>query len=647
MASRIKVLPENLINQIAAGEIVERPASILKELLENSLDSGATRLTIECEAGGKSLIRISDDGCGMSEEELSECLERHATSKLNADSDLMNIHTLGFRGEALPSISSVSRMSITSSTDDKGFGHKITVIGGKVYSLNPAPFNRGTMVEVKDLFFNVPARRKFLKTTKTEEGHLVEIAERYALGRPDISLKLIADGRELVYVDSKNDFNARLSSILGQNFLTDMRAFTHAERGIKIKAYLSGPGLTERTASSLHIYVLGRPVKDRLLIKAVTSGYGRTLQPGRYPLGLVFVEIDPTEVDVNVHPAKTEVRFRNSYSVFSAVETAVNKAISSSSRQIFASRNLVDLDALPTGDALPSDLPEDDEGRAPSDKLTPSWENQLRDSGAFYQGLRKDFPYLQGRAPRVSITSGGQREFPNDSLFEKEPTVKGQKDYSPGIASGGTSGLETGLGLEGFALRPLAQLGKTYILSQGEDGLVITDQHAAHERILFNHLKKELKAQGLPSKQLLIPETMELSLHEKVALEWLAKELMKLGFILEPFGETTWLLKGIPALLELPEGREALVEILDGAKSSLKKYDGGGMDGALKEISESWLHSIACRAAIKAGHSLTITEMERLLEDMLENEEGAYCPHGRPSSITISFKELERKFGRS
>jgi DNA mismatch repair protein MutL len=678
MESRIKVLPEILINQIAAGEIVERPASILKELLENSLDSGADRIVIEIEDGGKSLIRINDNGCGMTKDEISMSLERHATSKLTKESDLMNISTLGFRGEAMPSIASVSKMSITSAVNDTDGGHKLLVQGGKIISIEPAPFNKGTQVEVRDLFFNVPARRKFLKSTQTEESHLVDTTERYALMRPDITLRLLCDGRELVYVDAKNEYNARLSKILGKNFIKDMRSINHSEKGISVKAYLSGPSLSLRTSSSLHIYVLDRPVRDKLLTKAIIEGYGRTLPPGRYPAGLVFVDLAPSLVDVNVHPAKTEVRFRNSYQVFSALVNSIKKTLGSLEDQLFVGGSSLEKDQLPTD----SDLPEGDDSKPKSEKDS-SIIKEIGDfvtrSGLYAKGQRPPEP-IQRRGISPLVYEGDdnppkERNGPNtlenkpstsdnkamhegDTIVYREPEEgkreesrveenKGEKAKGEEARGKEIPKDTTLIKEEGLFLTPLAQLGKTYILSQGEDGLVITDQHAAHERIIFDRLKKTLQKDGLPSKKLLFTETLELSHQEKIALDSLQKPLAKLGYQLEPFGENTWALKGVPALLTVADARDALHEILELAKDRLKKYDGASMETILKDISESWLHSIACRAAIKAGHSLDLVEMERLMKDILECDGGAFCPHGRPSSISISFKELEKKFGRT
>ncbi|MDR1312617.1 MAG: DNA mismatch repair endonuclease MutL, partial [Deltaproteobacteria bacterium] len=326
MTGRIRLLPDDLINRIAAGEVVERPGSILKELMENSLDAGADRIEVECEQGGKRLVRVADNGSGMDEDELLMCLQRHATSKLSPDSDLTDIRTLGFRGEAIPAIASVSRMTITTSRGGSE-GRAASLEGGKLLSVYPAPANRGTTVEVRDLFFNTPARRKFLKTVQTEEGHLADACQRYALSRPELALSLHADGREMLRVSAGDGLRARLREAVG--YLSDsLSDFSReAGKGISVCGSVTGPEASARSAAALFVFVCGRPVKDRLLTRAVIQGYGRTLPRGRYPAGAVFIDLDPADVDVNVHPAKTEVRFKNPGLVFSAVSEAVSAAV--------------------------------------------------------------------------------------------------------------------------------------------------------------------------------------------------------------------------------------------------------------------------------------------------------------------------------
>ncbi|MDR2353839.1 MAG: DNA mismatch repair endonuclease MutL [Deltaproteobacteria bacterium] len=673
MTSRIKLLPENLINRIAAGEVVERPASILKELIENSLDAGATRVEIETINGGKSLLRVTDNGCGMNKEELFLCLERHATSKLSLDSDLVEIHTLGFRGEALPSIASVSRISITSSPGETGEGHRISIAGGKILGLAPHPANQGTSVEVTDIFFNVPARRKFLKTNATEDAHLLDIAGRYALSRADLSIKLISDGRIVLQAEAQNDYFARVAKILGKTVLDFLVPFHSEAPHLKLRGYVARPPETRRTNANIYIFVSKRPVRDRLLTRALTQGFGRALPQGRYPVGILFVDIEPSFVDVNVHPAKTEVRFRDPGKVFAAVEKTIFQAVTQTPfgenhPTPFSEEDLLQVSDTPADHF--SDTPAEPLSEMPSSSLPDS----LPDTLPPETNSRPVSPILKGSVivgAKPTDSLNHKAPLPQDTLRAKSqntPNFSLESPFEPGELDYGIPNISPDEPLQEnlepleqpektnslplresqeSTLKPLAQLKLTYILAEGPDGLYIIDQHAAHERIIFNRLNEELKTHGLPCLRPLFPDTLELTPYEIVALDKLSKPLKHLGFILEPFGESTYVLKGVPSLLDQTLALEALREILDSAQANIKFLDGAGFLGTLTEISESWLHSIACRAAVKAGHPLNFEEMEYLLKDMAEAISGGFCPHGRPSVIKLTLTELERKFGRS
>ncbi|MDR3134661.1 MAG: DNA mismatch repair endonuclease MutL [Deltaproteobacteria bacterium] len=678
MSSRVKLLPESLINRIAAGEVVERPASILKELLENSLDAGATRIEVDIEAGGKKLIRVSDNGCGLNREELFLCLERHATSKISAESDLFSISTLGFRGEALPSIASVSRMSITSQPEG-GEGHRLRVEGGKIVDLSPAATNQGTIVEVRDIFFNVPARRKFLKTETTEMAHLVESAQRYALSRPKLRLRLRDSGREILSVDEHNDMAARALKILGRDVAASLRPFSSQVGDLKIEGFLAGPEAA-RANSGLFSFVLGRPVRDKLINKAIIQGYGRTLPHGRFPSGVVFVDLDPARVDVNVHPAKTEVRFREPGLVFDTLTKAVSKAI--------------DVSPIASSKLAPGAWPRDQE---PPGRQAP-W-RATRDPVPETHSLSLEAPvaaqvpspgYLLGRPQKGPIDEANERQ-PKGSNFlslgfsmgrplkrpalglPERPAVppwmeegpgpneilprvpeanpvgsRSPQDLSPGQAADPGQANEPALADDGHGpVKALAQFLQSYVLAEGPDALYIIDQHAAHERIIFNSLKESLKKEGLPSQGLILPQTLELGPRENQAILALQESLGHLGFRLEPFGDSTWSLRGIPAMLSPEAAREALLEILTSAMARLRDLDGAGLASAAGELSGTWLYSLACRAAIKAGERLAQEEMESLLRSLANSSTGGFCPHGRPSSIVIKLSDLEKRFGRS
>ncbi|MDR1085394.1 MAG: DNA mismatch repair endonuclease MutL [Deltaproteobacteria bacterium] len=649
MASRIKLLPDNLINQIAAGEVIERPASILKELLDNSLDAGATRLEVEAVDGGKKLLRVTDNGCGLNKEELYLCLERHATSKIGPDSDLMNIQTLGFRGEALPSIGSVARLAITSSPSSDGPGHKIRLEGGRLMGLDPVPANQGTMVEVKDLFFNVPARRKFLKTDNTEKAHLLDVAQRYALSRPDIRLVFKDQDRVVFQVDSQQDLKARVAGIMGPDIARSLRTLSYSQDDLKITGYLGGPEWAGKSGAQLFLYVLGRPVRDRLLTKAVTQGYGRTLPTGRWPAGLIFLDLDPRRVDVNVHPAKTEVRFREAGEIFNVLTELAARVIQ----------------APPSlePESFKINSPETDPKNPDQQDLSPPKPpSSPADSSGHHYRVKTDYETSFG--PKARTYPNFQKikirppspETLNQKALPPPPWVDGPEEpaeeaesYEPGSNPPKEAGNAISLKPESKSegeLAVLGQLNRSYILAQGPEGLHIIDQHAAHERLVFNQLKENLALNGLPSQRALFPDTIELSPHQTLALDILGPGLSHLGFELEPFGGATYVIKGFPECIEPDMAKEAITEILDKAQHLLKTLEGAGLKEIITQMADTWLDSLACRAAVKAGQKLTEPEMENLLFELQKAKDGGYCPHGRPSSLVFTYRELEIKFGR-
>ncbi|MDR3203605.1 MAG: DNA mismatch repair endonuclease MutL [Deltaproteobacteria bacterium] len=661
MASRIKLLPESLINRIAAGEVVERPASIVKELMENSLDAGATRIKVEIIDGGKKIIRVSDNGHGLNREELFLCLERHATSKLTPESDLMDIKTLGFRGEALPSIAAVSKLTILSS-DGHNQGHKLITAGGKIISLEPAPFNQGTMVEAADLFYNVPARKKFLKTDNTERAHVIETAQRYALSKPDLRLSLFCDGKEIFSIDERSDINGRILKVLGREAAEDLRPFVGEEEGMKIKGWLCGPRAASRVNSSLFLYVLGRPVRDKLLTKAVVQGYGKALPQGRWPAGVIFVDLDGNAVDVNVHPAKIEVRFRDSSAVFNLLAKAVKETIDYSPlfiRDLGPDERKPLLDNHSNHEVSHLELEKKPFWRGPSFSFgQPNKKSPKSDSAPLPPPpwLEEDFQTNSDKEPlakahgQAPIQSLNNLELNQASTLEDltKPESSEHLPLGPKIKKlEAADELTKSFKDKPEKIRLLAQLHRSYILCQGPEGLYVIDQHAAHERIIFNSLLKDLKTNGLQSQELLFPETVDLSPQQSLAAEGLQAALKQLGFDLAPFGGPTWAIRAVPVLLNPKEGAEALKEILDGAAGHLRELDGAGVDLVLDELSGSWLYILACKAAVKAGEELKREEMESLIEQLTEKEVGGLCPHGRPSVLVLSLEDLKRNFLRT
>ncbi|MDR2726061.1 MAG: DNA mismatch repair endonuclease MutL [Candidatus Adiutrix sp.] len=602
--SRIKLLPDRLINRIAAGEAVERPSAVLKELLENSLDAGADRVDIEVSGGGKKLILVRDNGRGMDEDDLLMCLERHATSKIGAEADLMNIKTLGFRGEALPSIGAVSDLVITSAVEG-GEGHKVTLAAGRLLGLAPAAANRGTAVEVRNLFYNVPARRKFLKSDRTESAHLLDVAQSYALSRAGLRLTFRDNGREVLAVEARHDFQTRVFKVLGRSVAEGLTPLAREREGLHISGWLGAPDQHLSSTGRLFIYVLGRPVRDRLLNRALAEGYGRLLPRGSWPAAVIFLDLDPAEVDVNVHPAKAEVRFRRPQAIFSALAEAVAGAVGRAPRA-----------DSPWSEA-PSRPARPDPERSSPTPARPPW---LDDDQTDYSAPPAT-PEPSRAEPARLDAAPSEQTLPEPSRPEQAP------NFEP--------------------LRPLAQLYQSYILAEGNRGLYLVDQHAAHERLLFNKLKLELAETGLPSQTLLLPETLELPPREARAAEKLLPHLARLGFELEPFGEGGgFLLRGVPAVLGREDPRPPLMEILGAGRNHPATLDGAGLKEALEALADSWLYSLACRAAVKAGEKMSLEAMTRLLEDLSREPHGAYCPHGRPAIQLIERVTIEKRFHR-
>jgi len=574
----IRLLSEQLINRIAAGEVVERPASVLKELIENSLDAEASRIDIDVEAGGRRLIMVADNGQGMSPDDLLLAVERHATSKIAEETDLLEINTLGFRGEALPSIASVSRMTITSAPGDDGRARRVVLSGGRMIKVEEAARDRGAAVEVRDLFFNVPARRKFLKSERTEAAHLLETAQRFALSRPDLRLIYRTDGQEVLSTSPQEDQPARLARVLGRETARAMSPFEDEAGDISVSGFLGRPEMDRARPSNLYLFVNGRPVADRLLTRAVLEAYRGRLAGGRYPIAVIFLKIDPRQVDVNVHPAKAEVRFREPGRVFAAAAEIMAQALS--------------------------------RDRPPLKPAPISYQDQ-------------SFP----QRPSL-VTEAAGWETSARASWEKPAPVSPDSRSEPRLTP------------ESEGLRPIGQLFKAYILAQGPEGLYIIDQHAAHERILFERLLEQLNQGSLAGQGLLWPQTFELSPTQAVLLESIIDVLARFGFTLDFFGGQTFVLRAAPAVLAGRDGPKTLEDIL-GRMEDHRPATG------LDRLEETLLQSLACHGAVKAGQEMTRPEMEQLLADLDRTKVPTHCPHGRPLIFHLSLAEIEKKFKRS
>lgn len=597
----IRRLPEHLVNRIAAGEVVERPASVVKELVENALDAGATRVEVALEAGGRALVLVEDDGGGMGPDELPLALERHATSKL-ADDALVRIHTLGFRGEALPSIGSVSRLKVTSRTREAAASAWVLEVdGGEVRPPRPAAGPAGTRVEVRDLFHKVPARLGFLKGERAEVEAALEVVRRLALARPDVGFALSVDGREAFRAEARDDLlgggrASRLAAVMGRDFPADALEVEAEREGIRLHGYAGLPTFSRRDARLQHLFVNRRPVQDRLLRQALRAAYSDLLFHDRQPVAALYLELPPERVDVNVHPAKAEVRFREPGVVRGLVVGALRRALAEHGHRAASSN---------AGAALASFRPGTLPWRRPG-------------GGPPGPGALAETP----AAPFAGAAAG--------ALLDAPPAAR---DLSDGDEAPPRPADAYPLG----AAR--AQLHAAYILAETADGLVLVDQHAAHERIVYERLKAGLRESGVARQLLLLPEVVELDGADAAALLRHAGELAELGLALEPFGPGAVLVREVPAMLGLADAA-GLVRDLAGDLAEL------GKGVALKEALERVAATMACHGSVRAGRRLSLPEMDALLRQVERTPYAGQCNHGRPTHVALRREDVERLFGR-
>lgn len=597
----IRVLPEQLIHQIAAGEVVERPASVLKELVENSLDAGATQIDIDIEEGGLRRCRVIDNGCGIPRDELTLALARHATSKIGSFEDLERVGTLGFRGEALPSIASVSRMRVVSRTPTSDVGYAVNADNGDFSDPAPSPHPVGTSIDVSDLFFNVPARRKFLRSERTEQQHLLRSIERLALSRFEVGFKVTANRREVAnYPPAKRDSDRqqRVAQIMGDEFVAQSLFIEHEAVGCKIWGWLGLPASARGTADLQYFYLNGRALRDRTLMNAVRMGYQDVLFHGRHPAYLLFLEVDPAQVDVNAHPAKLEVRFRDSRLIHDFVFRTIERV-------------LRETRAGATAHAAPTQI-----GRildAPAGNTTSMWPSQGPSAHA-YQPQQHSF---------------GLR----DSNFAvREPTVAFDVT-APSAAQ--TSPAEQTPPL-GYAI---AQLHGVYILAQAPDGLILVDMHAAHERTTYERMKAALQSGPIASQPLLVPIAMTLNVADADLAEEHADIFHRAGLSVERSGPAGVRIMAVPALLTQLDATELLRTLL----TELREHGATrGVEEALNEV----LGTIACHGAVRANRLLGIAEMNALLREMERTVRSDQCNHGRPTWTYVSMTDLDRLFLR-
>jgi DNA mismatch repair protein MutL len=669
---RIRILPDQVANKIAAGEVVERPASVVKELLENSLDAGSTDLRVEVESGGRRLIRIVDDGCGMLRDDALLAFERHATSKLRDVKDLLSIATLGFRGEALPSIASVSRLLLETRSEEETTGTRIEIAGGKMLRCEEAALGRGTAITVRDLFYNMPARKKFLRTEQTELAHIASLVTHYSLAHPAKTFQLTSGPTELLRVTPVASLEERVYQVFGSQLLEDLVEIGERQRDLRMPApgvppseaiseylrepeepaartfrlngFFSRPQVQKGNRNSIYIFVNGRLIRDRLLLHALSSAYHNLIPPLAFPFALLFLECDAEEVDVNVHPSKTEVRFRHGSFVHDFVRDTIRERLmesrpaptfpvsplatqrSSEAGQAAAQLPYSEFSQMVADQAPPETLPVSGLSENAAETGAPDINGALPEftlRGAPGPEMRLDFS-----APPIEVTPGpppsGKLLRHTDPHGSFPPDALPAPELSLSVLSG---------------LRPLGQIHESFIVAAGRDGLWLIDQHVAHERILFEQVLKQRARGSVEMQRLLMPLVLQLTAEQQIDYARIADELHASGFETEPFGQRTIAIKAAPAALPASDIERILFEILETAEGETRGV-------SLDDLRRGICASIACRAAIKINTKLDPGKMEWLLRALSETDCPMSCPHGRPIAMHYSTREILKAFHR-
>ena len=716
--SKIRVLSDHVANQIAAGEVVERPASVAKELVENSIDAGARRVEVDVEAGGRRLLRVADDGEGMTRDDAVLAFERHATSKLSTTDDLARISTLGFRGEALASIASVARVELITQTEGETEGTRVVIEGGRMRDVAPAARARGTTISVRDLFFNVPARRKFLRSEATESFHLTNLVTHYALAHPEIAFALTNNGREVLRAAPASDLRERAYQIFGAEFLEHLLEVGGGHEGVaRVRGYVSAPRERRTTRDAQYLFVNGRFVRDRLVARALSEGYRSVLPHGVYPSALLFLEVPPEELDVNVHPAKTEVRFRRTSAVADAVREAVRAALATGG-YLPLEESLAgaagDYDVSAETSFAGTDFAERKEtdfavGESASDRrghasaFAPDSPSHIGATAAGPDSLRGATPSSTRGAPDAAPAQRDEGAAAQESIeFGRTPhadavsplfagdeaTEAARSSHSaldavarhaetaththdaahtpaatpdamrptpgaqspPAQTSAGAVALPPLNSAAGIVreaagetltpnIRPLGQLEDSFIIATDAEGLLLIDQHVAHERILFDKYRRLEASRAAESQNLLVPETFDLTPAQAAAFDEVSAELERLGFGLMRLSGRTVAVRSVPADLPASEARNLLAEILD-------TVDAEKRGRARATLRDEVAASLACRAAIKINTPLTAEKMRWLIDRLLLTSSPTTCPHGRPVILRLTKRDIERGFHR-
>jgi len=613
--SKIRILPDQLANQIAAGEVVERPASVVKELVENSLDAGANHIEVDIEGGGTRLIRVIDNGEGMDEDDVLLCLERHGTSKISSGEDLNSIKSLGFRGEAIPSISSVSKMVITSRRKEHHFGTTLVCHYESIKKVHESGTRAGTTIEISNLFGNTPARRKFLRTRRTELNHIDDTMRNYGLARPDVAFVFRVDGREIIRLDADTEIRNRLETLINYSgkFITVDTA-SLSDGGPEVFGLLVSPESSAPASSRLRVFVNGRAIRDRMIVHAVSEGMRSFLLKGRSPAGMIKVSVPPESVDVNVHPAKHEIRFRDSRTVHSRISGAVRDAMINHQQrvrgEIFSSHS----GAIP----LPS---AGREKKQVYEAEEPAVRDNSGSSAAEYADTHRPAASASISAPHIVLSE-------KDAPYLSFPPPQSQPPEQPESAQ--------------VKIDDLLVIGcfkDLYIFCRNRDKLIVIDQHAAHERLLYEELRNQYRQGRIGSQQLMFPITLELSVFQSQLVENNLSQLEEMGFSLREFGGNTWILGAVPALVKSGHPQDLFLDLLEQFGSE-KDVSGGN---AFIDV----LATMACKAAVKSGDQLSNLEIRTLLEKMVKADLFSHCPHGRPVVKILESSDIKKWFHRS
>ncbi|HRY91221.1 MAG TPA: DNA mismatch repair endonuclease MutL [Candidatus Gracilibacteria bacterium] len=616
---QIKVLPDHLINQIAAGEVVERPASVVKELLENSLDAGAKKIIVEVEAGGDALLRITDDGCGMDKDDAVLAFARHATSKISILEDLFRINSYGFRGEAIASIASVSLMTIQTKKAGALEGTIVSAEGGQIRMVKAIGAPEGTQIEVRNLFFNTPARKKYLKNDATEYGHILSTVTSMALASPQVSFKLIHDGKTVFDLPASEDVMIRIRSLLGRDMAENLVPVFYGHSKILLTGFVGKPSIARASRLGQYLFVNGREVKSHVLSYAVKQSFYSLLPKEKYPVFILFFQIDPMYVDVNVHPRKMEVRFSDEKEIFKIVISACGKALEN---YVLAPK-------------IEDQKPEEKD----ASQITEQTELSAYSSQRVQQSLKlEDHDYEEAYRGAKTMAAVAGAATVNGSL-------NGVNEDAIAFTQAVTQGLYANEQANFTArenddlIQPLAQLAESYILCRQGNSLLIIDQHAAHERIRYTEIVAEFEAKQSVIQQLLTPMQFELSHQEKNILEQNLELFAGLGFSIEPFGGNTFNLTAIPSYMAKHDLLKAIHGLIDDLNNMSVKGD-------FQSRKEKALTYMACRSAVKFGDKLSMEEMEGLVRQLQTLAQPYTCPHGRPTMAKMDFEELEKRFGR-